>query len=143
MKRVAFAAVTLTTLLTAAGAQTTGGPPGAGHAYDSKTVETLSGRIVRVDRVPSPRGRGHGLHLLVQREDGTDVPVILGPASFVEGQGLHLALHDRVRITGSRVTIDGSAIVLAAEVQTGDVTVALRDSAGIPLWTRSSRGRGR
>ena len=41
---------------------------------------------------------------------------------------------DKVEIKGSRVTMQGQPVLIAAEVKKGDETLKLRDDAGIPLW---------
>jgi hypothetical protein len=45
-----------------------------------------------------------------------------------------VAKGDALDILGSRVTIDGEAVLLAREVKTGDNTWTLRDQSGRPLW---------
>jgi hypothetical protein len=39
-----------------------------------------------------------------------------------------------VEVKGSRVTIAGKPVVIAAEVKKGDETLKLRDDNGIPAW---------
>ena len=41
---------------------------------------------------------------------------------------------DTVEVTGSRVTIGNSQVVLAREMRKGDDTWTIRDAAGQPLW---------
>jgi hypothetical protein len=119
-----------------------GGGPGMRHAariYDPKTVETVSGDVVRVEHVPSRRGMGGGVHLVLRTGDGT-VAVHLGPAGYVERQDVKIAAGDRIQVKGSRVTVDGKPAIVAAEVKKGDQTLVLRDDAGIPKWSRGRRG---
>ena len=143
MKRLAFGIVACVALATATASQPPGRGPHGGPAYDPQTVETVSGEVVRVERVPSPRGRGEGLHAVVKPDAGPDVTVHLGPASFLEAQGLHLAAKDRVQVTGSRVPRGTGTVILAAQVRTGDRTVVLRDAAGVPAWSGGPRGPGK
>ena len=115
--------------------------PGAayGRLYDAKTVETVSGEVVRVDRVTPMRGMSAGVHLVLKTDKG-DVSVHLGPQWYLENQDLKIEPHDRVEIKGSRVTVGGQATIIAAEVKKGSDTLKLRDDAGIPMWSGWRRG---
>jgi hypothetical protein len=45
--------------------------------YNPKTVETIQGNVLSVEKTPS-KGRGHGVHLTLQMEKET-ISVHLGP----------------------------------------------------------------
>lgn len=108
----------------------------ADHAYDPSSVITLT---AIVDEVSTQSGRGGatGTHLILQAEDGPTT-VHLGPASFLSEAGLVIDAGDTVTVTGSTTTVDGSQALIAREVRQGDLTVALRNNAGLPEW----RGAG-
>lgn len=107
------------------------GPSSRG--YDPKTVETVVGEVVGVDRLPGGKGRSYGVGLTLKTEKET-VPVMLGPAWYLEQQGLHLAPRDKVEITGSRTSYEGRALLIAGEVKKGDKILKLRNEAGVPAW---------
>jgi hypothetical protein len=48
---------------------------------------------------------------------------------------------DTLEVTGSRVTIGESQVVLAREIRKGDRAWTLRDAEGHPLWASSQRRR--
>jgi hypothetical protein len=111
-----------------------GGFRGAGaRLYDPKAMTTLAGEVAAVEQ----RGgrRGGGVRLEVKTSEGT-LPVLLGPAWFLEEQGLRLAAGDQVEITGSKVAFRGAPAVIAQVVKKGEAAVALRDLNGIPVWAR-------
>ena len=101
--------------------------------YDPKTVETLSGEVVAVDRVAPMRGMSEGVHVVVKGDKGT-TDVHLGPAWYLDHQDIQLAVGDRVEVRGSRVTVAGKPAVVAAEVKKGGETLRLRDAQGLPFW---------
>jgi hypothetical protein len=70
MTKLIVVAVAVAGLLTASKAV-------AQRNYDSKTVETIEGKVLSVDKVPS-KGRSYGVHLTVQTDKET-IPVHLGP----------------------------------------------------------------
>jgi hypothetical protein len=115
--------------------------PGAayGRMYDAKTVETVSGEVVKVDRITPMRGMSAGVHLVVKTDKG-DVSVHLGPQWYLENQDVKIEPKDKVEIKGSRVTVQGQPAIIAAEVKKGDEVLKLRDEAGIPMWTGWRRG---
>jgi hypothetical protein len=150
MKRVLVFALGVSVLgiLTVSESWAQGGPrwqgsggwgPGGAYMklYDLKTVESISGEVVKVDVVPM-RGMAGGVHLTLKTGKET-IPVHLGPSWYLERQDLKLAPKDTVEIKGSRVTFDGKPAVIAAEVKKGDETLVLRDEAGLPAWSAMRR----
>lgn len=126
-----------------AGAQ--GGPHGRGpgprgRLYDPKTVETVAGEVVAVERGTGPGAGGGGIHLVLRTDAAASFSVRLGPASYVDRQPMKIAAGDRVEVQGSRVTIDGKPALIAAEVRKGSQTLVLRDAAGVPRWSGGGRG---
>ncbi len=77
------------------------------------------------------------MHLTVHTDNGA-VDVELGPAWYVDQQGVRIKSGDRVAVVGARITVDHQPSVLAAEVRKGGDTLELRDvTTGVPKW----RGR--
>ena len=110
-----------------------------GRIYDPKTVETVSGEVVKVDRITPMRGMSSGVHLVVKTDKG-DVSVHLGPQWYLENQDVKIQPKDKVEVKGSRVTVQGQPALIAAEVKKGDEVLKLRDEAGIPMWAGWRRG---
>jgi hypothetical protein len=110
-----------------------------GRMYDPKTVETVTGEVIKVERVAPMRGMSAGVHLVVKTDKG-DVSVHLGPQWYLENQEIQIAAHDKVAIKGSRVTLGGKPAIIAGEVQKGGDTLKLRDDAGVPVWSGWRRG---
>jgi DNA/RNA endonuclease YhcR with UshA esterase domain len=107
--------------------------------YDPKTVETLSGEVVSVDKIPNTKGRGYGVHMTLKTDKET-ISVHLGPGWYIEKQEVKIKPGDKVEVTGSRITYEGKPAIVAAEVKKGDDVLKLRDENGFPLW---AGGRGR
>ena len=105
--------------------------------YDPKTVETVEGKVLSVEKTQQ---RGHGIHLTLQT-DGEPISVHLGPSWYVDKQTLHIETNDTITLIGSRVAIDGKPAIIAAQVKKGDEVLKLRDDNGVPVWSRSRRGQ--
>lgn len=104
----------------------------AAPPYDPGALDTVSGDVTRVDRIPQAGG-GPGMHLVMRTDAGDHVSVALGPLWVAERYGI--AVGDRVEVTGWRV-VRGKTALVAAEVKRGDRIIRLRDREGTPLWRR-------
>jgi hypothetical protein len=115
------------------------GARGSARLYDTTTVTTMAGRITRVDTVAGRSGRSAGIQLILATDAGSRT-VHLGPVWFVQRQNPQLRPGDRVKVTGSRVTLGQGEVVLASRVVRGDSILELRDSGGWPRWAGRPRG---
>lgn len=104
--------------------------------YDPQTVETVSGRVLSVERIAWRRGRLYGVHLVLKTASG-ELSVHLGPSWFIDRQDMKISPGDDIEVTGSRLTYEGKPTLIAARVAKGKKTLVLRDSEGFPLWSRS------
>ncbi len=104
-----------------------------GRMYNTQTVETVSGEVVKVEKIKPMKGMSYGIHLFLKTEKG-DIPVHLGPAWYINNQDMEVAVGDKVEVKGSRVEFSGKPAIIAAEVKKGDETLKLRDENGFPVW---------
>lgn len=107
------------------------------RVYDLNTVETVSGRVLAVQRIAGSRRGSYGEHLILKTRAGRLV-VHLGPDWFMQRQTLQIKLHDELIITGSRVLLGGKPVLIAARISKARETLILRDAQGLPVW-RGSR----
>ena len=98
--------------------------------YDPKTVETIEGKVLSIEKTTPAKKRGYGVHLTLQTEKET-IAVHLGPAWYIDTQTPHIEANDTITITGSRVTIDGKPAIIAAQIKKGNDILKLRDENGI------------
>ncbi len=116
---------------------------GAGDSYsrmyDPKTVETLNGEVVSIDKFSPGRKMSYGVHFTLKTEKET-IPVHLGPSWYLEKQAMTFAQGDKVEVTGSRVTYQGQPTIIAQEVKKGGQVLKLRDTAGVPAWAGAGPG---
>jgi hypothetical protein len=115
-----------------------GGGPAAGRMYDPKTVETVTGAILTVDRIAGV-GRMGGIHANLKTDKGETVPVHLGPAWYLDGQAMVLKPGDKVTVRGSRIVFDDKPAIIAAEITKDGRTLRLRDENGVPAWAGKRR----
>jgi len=106
--------------------------------YDPKTVETVKGEVVGVDKVTSHGGKGYGVNMTLKTEKES-LSVEVGPGWYVEKQPVRIEAKDILEIRGSRVTSQGKVAMIAAEIKKKDQVLRLRDENGIPAWSGGSR----
>jgi len=103
--------------------------------YDPKTVETIRGTVLSVEKTTPTKGRGYWVDLMLQTENGT-IAVQLGPAWYIDNQTPRIEANNTMTVTGSRVTMDGRPAIVAADITKGNELLKLRDNNGIPVWPR-------
>ena len=101
--------------------------------YDVNTVETLTGEVTNIVKIYPDQNNSYGIHLILKTSSG-DISVHLGPSWYVEEQSVQINTNDNITLTGSKVTYEGSQIIIAKEVSKGDQVLKLRDTNGNPLW---------
>jgi hypothetical protein len=105
-----------------------------GRMYNPKTVETISGEVVSVDKITPMKGMSYGVHLTVKTDKET-ISVHLGPGWYIESQDIKIMREDKVEVKGSRITFEGNPAIIAAEVKKGEEVLKLRDENGFPVWS--------
>jgi hypothetical protein len=105
-----------------------------GRMYDPKSVETITGEVMRVDLITPMRGMSRGVHILL-KTDKKSIAVHLGPSWYLQNQDVKILPNDKVEIKGSRITFQGKPVIIAAEVKKGDEVLKLRDEKGYPVWS--------
>jgi hypothetical protein len=106
--------------------------------YVQENLVNIQGEILSRVLVPSINGRGDGVHLVIETEEG-NLRVILGPEWYLSTQKVSLDLGDFVEVTGTRVTLQKEAALLAYKITADDKSLNLRGESGIPLWSRRGR----
>lgn len=105
-----------------------------GRMYNPQTVETVSGEVVKEEKITPVKGMSQGIHILLKTEKGT-IPVHLGPAWYIDNQDVTIKEKDKLQVTGSRINFQGKPAIIAAEVVKGDQILMLRDKNGVPAWS--------
>jgi len=95
-------------------------------------VAKVRGEVVSVDKIADP-GLDSEVSLTLKTAMDT-IMVYLGPGWFLAKQDLIFAPQDQVKITGSQITFQAKAAIIAALVKKGDKSLQLRDTAGISAW---------
>ena len=115
-----------------------GGGWGQGTNYDRlfnpKTVETISGEVVSMEKVTPMKGMNQGVHAVV-KTDKEMISVHLGPEWYIANQDMSINPKDKIEVKGSRITFEGKPAMIAAEVKKSDAVLTLRDASGFPAWS--------
>jgi hypothetical protein len=121
---------------------------GQGPTYDPAIEATHTGTVEEVQGGgPGRLGwlmRVHTLGLghksanekqLFLKTDTDTLRIHLGPTAFLNDRRVEIEEGDRLVVTGSRVAIGDSQVVLAREIRKGDIAWSLRNAAGQSLWS--------
>jgi hypothetical protein len=106
--------------------------------YDPKTVETIEGKVLSIEKTSPPKNQGYGVHLMLKTDKET-ISVHLGPTRYIDKQTPKIETNDKITVTGSRVTVDGKPAIIAAQVKKGNDVLKLRDDNGVPAWRGGRR----
>lgn len=106
-----------------------------GRLYNPRTVVTFTGRVTGLSISPPFRGMDPAATLIVKASNGGSMLVDLGPAWYINHQSSVVQLKDSVKVTGSKVLINGHGTVLASRVVVNrSQAMVLRDTGGYPVW---------
>src|SRR6266446_4292292 len=87
--------------------------------YDAKTVETVGGKVLSIEKTAPAKRRGYWVDLMLQSEKET-IAVQLGPAWYIDKQTPRIEANDTIMVTGSRVMMDGRPAIVAADITIGN-----------------------
>jgi DNA/RNA endonuclease YhcR with UshA esterase domain len=132
---ILFVIVTLLVAVSIAYAQGRRGQMRGMPRYNTATEVTLSGTITNVETHMGRMG-WNGTHLVVSFGAET-LDVHVGPSNYLAQQGFSFAPGEQIQVTGSRIKFEGSDALIAREIKKGEQVLKLRNSQGIPAWSRS------
>jgi hypothetical protein len=101
--------------------------------YDAKTVETIGGKVLSIEKTTPAKKRGYWIDLILQTQKET-IAVQLGPDWYIDKQTPRIEANDTITVVGSRVTMDGRPAIVAADITKGNELLKLRENNGIPVW---------
>ena len=102
-------------------------------AYDVKSEVVLKGRVVEVKAISDWMGT-RGVNVVLQTSAASPIHVDTAPEDFLQLLDFAVAAGDDIDVTGVWSTWDGHPVFLARRLNKARVTVAVRDSAGKPVW---------
>jgi hypothetical protein len=116
------AALIVLTVFIAASAQT------QSPTYEKSTETKIKGTIRQI--TVDPDGM---VHLAVRSRKQT-LDVQLGPRRFLKFLGIIYKEGEKVEVIGSRITVEGTTLLLARMVKRTEDEIHFRDSQGNPAW---------
>ncbi len=101
--------------------------------YDPSKAETITGTVESVETI-APRKGMYPVVALVLKTDREVILVHLGPDWCIGRLDVKIEKGEKLEIKGSRATLSGKPVLVAAEIRRDGNTLLLRDNAGIPVW---------
>ncbi|MCB1111161.1 MAG: hypothetical protein H7A37_00685 [Chlamydiales bacterium] len=110
----------------------------AGRLFNPDAIETVSGKVSRIDQI-YPEGRlGYGVHVVLDT-NGEVLSVHLGPSQFLSQHDLVIKEGDQLTVTGSKAVLNGTDFIIATKVEKDGKAIILRDKDGIPMWSERQK----
>jgi hypothetical protein len=113
--------------------------------YNPQTVATVTGQVEKLEDLPSMGGgKGQGMQYrgFTLKTDQGSLMVHLGPGWYLDQKKFGVKVGDTVEVTGSKVTLNNQAALIAREVTVNGTTLKLRDDQGLPVWRGMGQGAG-
>ena len=120
---VAFFVLTL-----AAFAQT----PATAPKYDNQTETKTKGVIEEIKTFTL--GKRADYTELILKSGDDKLEIYLSPKPYQDEMGMAFAKGDEIGITGSKIKLEDTNVILAREVVKGTDTLMFRDDKGKPIW---------
>ncbi len=105
---------------------------GTGPKYDVHSEIKTKGVVDEVKMLPF--GSRKDVTQLTIKSGDDKVFVYVCPKAFQEEMGIIFNKGDEITVTGSKVKLEGSDVILARELIRGTDTLMFRDDKGGPVW---------
>lgn len=102
--------------------------------FNPENIKTYKGKIEYVFTMTEPHGQDKHVGILLLTEQG-EIPVELGPVSFVLGGPVNLSPGMDVEVKGAQHQVDGRTYIIARELKAEGYKLVLREKDGTPRWT--------
>lgn len=97
-------------------------------------LRSYKGKILEIYTVVGPDGQTSDLGILMRTDKG-EIPVHLGPSSFIQSGPVRLEPNHEIEVEGYERYDNGQIFVIAKEIKLKDYKLKLRDQEGVPLWS--------
>ena len=100
--------------------------------YDLHTEMKTKGVVDEVNLLPV--GTRKDFTELIIKSGDDKIHIYVCPKPFQEEMGISYTKGDQIAVTGSKVKLEESEVILAREVVRGTDTLMFRDDKGNPVW---------
>jgi len=101
--------------------------------YTNFSLQTYYGTVTKIDTVIPSSDMGSGISVILKTANSEEL-VHLGPSWFILHQDMNLSNGNKIEVKGAKVSFNGKTVIMAAEVESKDRILYLRDEDGIPYW---------
>ena len=110
--------------------------------YDTSTVETITGKILKIDTVQSGYGRFPGI-LVTLKTEKQETKIYTAPSWYLDEQKIKFNTGDSLSVTGSRVTFQDKPLIITKEFNYHNKKNIIREENGTPVWAGKRMGPGK
>jgi len=110
--------------------------------YDTSTVETITGKIMKINTAQSGYSRFPGIILNLEGNKLL-TKIFVAPVWYLEQEKLQLKTGESITITGSKVTFQNKPLIIAKDFEYNKKKFVIRDENGFPVWAGKRMGPGK
>jgi molybdopterin biosynthesis enzyme len=103
--------------------------------YDASSEYVVKGTVTEVKTHTSVSGYDD-THVMMSTSVG-EMEVHVGPTSYLTKHGFQLQPGDQIVLTCSKVSYEGTPVLVAREIERGKQSLTLRNTSGQPAWPKN------
>ena len=109
--------------------------------YDTTTVETITGKITKVEKAQTGYSRFAGT-LLTIKDKKQELKIYIAPDWYLVQEKLEFKKGESLTVTGSRIVFQNEPLVIIKEATYNKKKIVIRNENGVPVWAGQRRGPG-
>jgi hypothetical protein len=109
--------------------------------YDTTTMETITGKITKIETAKPGYGRFAGT-LLTIKDKKQELNVYVAPEWYLVQENLKFETGKSFTVTGSRITFQNEPLLITKEPTYNEKKIVVRNESGGPVWAGKRQGPG-
>lgn len=109
--------------------------------YDTTTVETITGKITKIEKAQSGYSRFSGT-LLTIKDNKQELKTYIAPDWYLAQKKLEFKKGDSLTVTGSRISFQNKPLLIIKEATYNEKKIVIRNENGVPVWAGKRQGPG-
>ncbi|MBC8182624.1 hypothetical protein H8E88_16110 [candidate division KSB1 bacterium] len=109
--------------------------------YDTKTVETVTGKITKIEKAQTGYGRFSGT-LLTIKDKKQELKIYFAPDWYLVQEKLEFKKGESLTVTGSRINFQNEPLLITKDATYNKKKLVIRNENGVPVWAGKRMGPG-
>ena len=110
--------------------------------YNTSTVETITGKILKIDTVQSGYGRFPGIILNI-KGNKKETNTFVAPVWYLEQEKIRFKTGESITVTGSKIIFQNEPLIITKDFDYNKKKYVIRNNNGFPVWAGKRMGPGK